>query len=80
MYVFLTPSVTVISICCSLQSPRGRQRCPHHHYRSLTDWKLCLCTVSLVSRDQYDQYSGTGPSTRDRDLCECVCLSVGLGL
>ena len=46
---------------------------PFPHYRSLIDWKLCLCTISLVDRDQY---SGAGSSIRDRDLCErCVMKS-----
>ena len=73
---FLTPSVIVIRIRCSLQSPRERQWRPFPHYRSLIDWKCCLCTVSLVDRDRY---SGTGPSIRDRDLCECVCWCVCRG-
>lgn len=26
---------------------------PSLHYRLLIDWKRCLCTISLVDRDQY---------------------------
>lgn len=69
----MTPSVIVIRIHCALQSPWGHQWRPFPHYRSLIDWKRCLCTISLVDRDQY---SATGSSIRDRDLCECMCLGL----